>query len=129
MFSEGLSGGVCGKRLVQGTGRPARRPRCGRPCGLAQSLSAACEATVPPTRNLWLPPSPAGRPCLRASEREAPHLSILSLSHSFLVKNEADAYPLAGDNVRINDKICKARSAALGRGKKKKKVPWMCYFP
>lgn len=44
---------------------------------------------------------------------------MLSLSHSFLVKNEADAYQLAGDNVRINDKICKARSAALGRGKKK----------
>lgn len=67
----------------------------------------------------FLPLPPAG-PCLRASEREAPHLSILSLSHSFLVKNEADAYPLAGDNVRINDKICKARSAAFGRGKKKK---------
>lgn len=76
----------------------------------------------------FLPLPPAG-PCLRASEREAPHLSILSLSHSFLVKNEADAYPLAGDNVRINDKICKARSAAFGRGKKKKKYRGCVIFP
>lgn len=62
------------------------------------------------------PPHPAlscrvsgGRPLT-----SAPSASL----HSFLVKNKADAYQLAGDNVRMNDKICKARSACFGRGEK-----------
>lgn len=65
----------------------------------------------------FLPPPPTPALSCRVLERETPHLLTLSLVHSFLVKNKADAYRLAGDNVRINDKICKARSAALGREK------------
>lgn len=52
-----------------------------------------------------------------------PSPSTLSLSHSFPAKNKADEYELAGDNVRINDKICKA----LQRGGNK--VAGICYFP
>lgn len=65
----------------------------------------------------FLPPPPTPALSCWVLERETPHLLTLSLVHSFLVKNKADAYQLAGDNVRINDKICKARSAALGREK------------
>lgn len=51
-----------------------------------------------------------------------------SLSHSFLVK-------LARDNVRINDKICKACSSRFGKGEKKchecvifRKSGFLCVF-
>lgn len=74
----------------------ARRPRCGCPCGLSRSLSAACEAAVPPKNHLWLSPTPT-HPALSRWVSEpgvgggGAHPHTLSLSHSFPVTNKADA--------------------------------------
>lgn len=75
-------------------------------------------AEIPPKKNLWLSPTHRPSPSAGCRGGRPPHLHTLSLFHSFLVKNKADAYQLAGDNVRINDKICKAHSSCFGKGRK-----------
>lgn len=110
---RGVSGGIFDKGGVK-TGRLARRPG-----GLPRASHSNCRRPQfhqEESGSLALPPHPAlscrvsgGRPLT-----SAPSASL----HSFLVKNKAYAYQLAGDNVRMNDKICKARSACFGRGEK-----------
>lgn len=85
-----------------------------RPTDSPQRLSCP-DKKNPGLSSTLTPPQPAlSFPAECQAGGPSPPASSASC-HSFLVKNKADAYQLAGDNVKINDKICKAHSTVLER--------------
>lgn len=104
--------------LMPGDREAGKGPQGGCPCGAPRASQLPVRPKFHPKRTLGFLPPPPTQPFpagCQSGGPSPPHPQPLS---QLSCDKQGRRLQLAGDNVRINDKICKAWSAALGREKK-----------